>query len=629
MLSSVDLERLITEKRREIEVEKTLLGLSPADNDTAKDTKNVTFTPEAASPKTAENDASNQQPETTTHETPVNGGIPPDLERYIRRYLGLPVMLRAGEYSPNNPLVRGERTPGDALRGLGEYERRRHTLRRAQQRQYREMLDQQAKKKQEAKEQAERERREREEKERLEEERQRQREEVERERRLELERDRRVELEQDRREFEDRRLELERERRVQRERDRSPEIRRASYTYTGPTNLSYVTKVDTGVQVDAGSAPLSVAVQTDDRLYTPNRQLCNLLTEAERELSPHTAEPRTEPCAWPTWRERRRSCGDFDKPVGAPSREARTVPRYQPSILDGDAVQLRNELAEKEALERRRWYERELRHQIQEQQRLRNQRTARERLLEQAETRRLEEQLRGLRVAHERERQRQRAATQQMKEHASEYDIKRNKLQQEIEAEERLLKLKQPDIPQDTDRPYRERRPYSMNIPEDTLFSHNYDVENYLRRNLNPTKESLISNAFEKDDKLKSLIGEKIAYDYSHEVKEKKNDTRYDKVPKPKPRPRDTRDDDTLPIPVLRHSPKRTVHSEPDTRLSDAMQIVDDKWRVPVVQKNILKSVPNEGGKPVSILTQLGSIRRQLQMEQLKLDKMLSKNKQT
>ncbi|KAI8423780.1 hypothetical protein MSG28_012802 [Choristoneura fumiferana] len=51
-------------------------------------------------------------------------------------------MLKAGEYSPNNPLVRGERGTGDALLGLGEYERRRNTLRKLRQQQYREYLDQ-------------------------------------------------------------------------------------------------------------------------------------------------------------------------------------------------------------------------------------------------------------------------------------------------------------------------------------------------------------------------------------------------------------------------------------------------------------------------------------------------------
>lgn len=53
-------------------------------------------------------------------------------------------MLKAGEFSPNNPLIRGERVTGicgDAFLGLGEYERRRNTLRKIRQAQYREFLD--------------------------------------------------------------------------------------------------------------------------------------------------------------------------------------------------------------------------------------------------------------------------------------------------------------------------------------------------------------------------------------------------------------------------------------------------------------------------------------------------------
>lgn len=82
---------------------------------------------------------------------------------------------------------------------------------------------------------------------------------------------------------------------------------------------------------------------------------------------------------------------------------------------------------------------------------------------------------------------------------------------------------------------------------------------------------------------------------------------------------------DTLPIPVLRHSPKNYDGENEDSKMSEAMKKVDDKWKVPAVQKNILKALPNDEGKSVNILTQLGSIRRQLQLEQLKLDRMINK----
>ncbi|RVE51765.1 hypothetical protein evm_003568 [Chilo suppressalis] len=307
MMSMIDLEKLIADKRLQIEEEKTLLNLSSSGTDcdvqnanrdtvTAKEKslKQVKFAPvenlnhNAAKSKEIKED----HREKTVQD--LEESIPPDLERYIRRYLGLPVMLKAGEYSPNNPLVRGERASGsgDVLLGLGEYERRRQTLRRLRQQQYREYLDQQAKKKQEAKDQAERERRESE---------QRDREYVERER-----------------EREDR----EREQRARfLEQERSSEQRRASVCYTDTrTNRS---TVDTGVQVNCISTPLSVAVQTDDiDFYQLSSSKCQL-TEAERELSPHTVvsndERPIQPAPW-TNDQRRTSVGERNEihPVQGP-----------------------------------------------------------------------------------------------------------------------------------------------------------------------------------------------------------------------------------------------------------------------------------------------------------------------
>lgn len=501
----------------------------------------------------------------------VNEDISPDLERYIRRYVGLPAMLKAGEYSPNNPLIRGERTSGDVLLGLGEYERRRNTLRKIRQRQYKEYLDEQAKIKQEAKEKAEKERREREERDRL----------------------------RDKREKE--RLEL--------ERDVTPEPRRSSvsHTYVSGSNNTYITKVDTGVQVDHRSSPLSVAVQTDDdELFrlTPPAHYHKSLTQAERELSPHTVDKDT---TWEKWGcERRRSYGDFDERTSSllkkTTRDKLTSDlrhTYMPSIFDAEAIKLRNEQAEKEAAERRQYYQQELKNQILEQQRIKEERKTREKMLEQAEMRRLEEQLRSLKMAQEREIERQHDVHTALTENTTEYEKKRKILQKEIDLEHKAL-LKAAIHPKHThtsksesSQLFKDRPPYSTNIPEKSIFSPNYDVESYLRKNLNPI-DILTPKISSSADKLLNEAKEinKIA--------------------------------DTLPIPVLRHSPKRNVPEETMSDLSEKMQIVDDKWRVPAVQKNILKSL-NDKGKNVSILTQLGSIRRQLQLEQLKLDKMLSK----
>lgn len=142
-----------------------------------------------------------------------------------------------------------------------------------------------------------------------------------------------------------------------------------------------------------------------------------------------------------------------------------------------------------------------------------------------------------------------------------------------------------------------------------------------MRRNLNFNKEKHYDND-ETDvevQKSKRVVVEKALV---HE----RPDDRLKGTEKEKRTPRNVQQNvDTLPIPVLRHSPKNYDGDKQDSKMSEAMKKVDDKWKVPVVQKNILKALPNDEGKSVNILTQLGSIRRQLQLEQLKLDRMINK----
>ncbi|KAJ8708646.1 hypothetical protein PYW08_010028 [Mythimna loreyi] len=647
MLSSSDIEKLIAEKRREIEREKTVLGLSPPpqEQDLEKNVKQTTVPTNGLRKQVSfsenrvlsgHNDSTEDQEEKELPATPhqeLDDRIPPDLERYIRRYIGLPVMLKAGEYSPNNPLIRGERGAGggDAFLGLGEYERRRNTLRKIRQQQYREYLDQQAKKKQEAKQQAERERREREEKEK------------ERE---------------------------EREREILIERDRYTAERRRSVQYVSDT-AGYGNnnnKVDTGVQVDGFTCPLSVAVQTDDnemyRLSPSPTKSQLMLTQAERELSPRSvhdvsrawASPHAE---WPgdAHCERRRSYGDFDERtstlVKKSNRDKLTSDlrhQYMPSIFDADAIQLRNMQAEKEAAERRQFYQQELKNQILEQQRIREERKTREKMLEQAEMRRLEEQLRMLRVAQEREVGKQHELTAAIKESTTDYHTRRAELQREIDCEQRNVRAaSQPHkshntqlqrntntsrsdthsklpfyYPRITERTNDicNKKPYSMNIPDNSIFSSNYDVDSYLRKNLNFNKE--MSTKYEKDDdsivsnspEKKNIVEKALVHAPEDRLTDRPEKPSYVK----------NTEVDSLPIPVLRHSPKIYEDGSGDNKMSEAMRKVDDKYKVPAVQKNILKALPNEEGKSVNILTQLGSIRRQLQLEQLKLDKMITKD---
>nr|XP_049706259.1 trichohyalin isoform X2 [Helicoverpa armigera] len=634
MLSSSNIERLIAEKRHEIEREKLVMGLSPPVNEQVhQNVKQDTGTTDVRKQvsfidigdQKYHNDSADHQKEKNLSDTKhqeLDDSIPPDLERYIRRYVGLPVMLKAGEYSPNNPLVRAERAPGDALLGLGEYERRRNTLRKIRQQQYREYLDQQAKKKQEAKEQAERERREREQKER------------ERE---------------------------EREREILQERERYSAERRRSIQYVPETTSYSTNKVDTGIQVDGFSCPLSVAVQTDDsdmfRLPGPNT-LCEL-TQAERELSPRSAVGHSH------WQDshcaRRRSYGDFDERtstlVKKSNRDKLTSDlrhQYMPSIFDADAIQLRNLQAEKEAAERRQFYQQELKNQILEQQRIREERKTREKMLEQAEMRRLEEQLRMLRVAQDREIGKQKDITANIKESATDYHIKRTELQREIEAEQRNLRAASlphkhnqrqlqrntntsrsdtnpsklpffyPSL-QERNNEITDKKPYSINIPDNSIFSANYDVDSYLRRNLNFNKDKEKPKTYEKDDD--SIITLHAPKTIVEKALVHNTEDRFDRPIEKEPSyKKNIENVDTLPIPVLRHSPKTQDSSEDSNKMSEAMKKVDDKWKVPAVQKNILKALPNEEGKSMNILTQLGSIRRQLQLEQLRLDKMVNKD---
>ncbi|XP_059056351.1 caldesmon-like [Achroia grisella] len=609
MLSTGDLERLISMKRREIEKEKMLLGLSShlvntqnviEEHTTSNKGEQVNFT---ESDILCENGTKAEDKKESSNDTPdsvLGESIPPDLERYIRRYLGLPVMLKAGEYSPNNPLIRGERPTGDVLLGLGEYERRRNTLRKLRQQQYREYLDQQAQKKQEAKEKAERERREREQREREQEEREREREQEEKNREQVAKR---------------------RESGTVERQKYSPDRRRAS-TYN---DAYYSNKVDTGVQVDSITTPLSVAVQTedDDYFHLPMSRSQPRLTEAERELSPRTVDGRLH---WPPGGgaggdggvadNRRRSCGDYDS-GGRLRREG--------GLLDAEAIHRRNLQAEKEAAERRQFYQQELRNQILEQQRIKEERKTREKMLEQAEMRRLEEQLRMLRMAHEREIGKQHEITNTMKDETLEYSQKRSELQNEIDKDQKrlLVAAKRNTVTSKSDTnvtklPYcyqiRDKdKPFSTNISDNSIFSPNYDVDSYLRRNLN-FKDNVLRNRPDNMKNTRGLDIESIGnFDRVHERNKdalKSRNTRQKDV------------EDPLPIPVLRHSPVTQSDKVDSSNLSDAMKLVDDKWKVPVVQKNILKSLPNDEGKSVSILTQLGSIRRQLQLEQLKLDRM-------
>lgn len=103
-----------------------------------------------------------------------------------------------------------------------------------------------------------------------------------------------------------------------------------------------------------------------------------------------------------------------------------------------------------------------------------------------------------------------------MKENATDYEKKRTALQKEIDLEQKAL-LRVAAKPRYTHTVQSDpskipsklplycppihgkqnaftkslKEPFSTNIPDNSIFSHNYDVDSYLRKNLNPSKESL------------------------------------------------------------------------------------------------------------------------------------------
>lgn len=394
MLSPMDLERLITVKRREIEKEKTLLGLITPDHSRKNDENKENDCDNKQNVKvTFKNDGTKRKSDNDGNCSQREESVTPELERYIRRYLGLPVMLKTGEYSPNNPLLRSERdnrSERDVFIGLGEYDERKKSLRRLRQQEYREYLDQQAKKKKEEKEKAERE--------------------------LKLIEERERKKIEEIQEHESRVL---------------GEQSRQGVRLRSPVEANQVTR-----------RPLSVACQTDENDFLMINR--SKLTEAERELSPRNvveganSDPDERPIKPAPWRElpkfsndqnqrsqeiRRRSYGDFDERAPCGWRTSDDS-KYRPSILDADAIHQRNLKAQQEASERKLYYQKELKCQIEEQQRIREERKAREKMLEMAEIRRLEEQLRMLGVATGNERRQHELLTNSMKENSLEYDKK-------------------------------------------------------------------------------------------------------------------------------------------------------------------------------------------------------------
>lgn len=196
--------------------------------------------------------------------------------------------------------------------------------------------------------------------------------------------------------------------------------------------------------------------------------------------------------------------------------------------------------------------------------------------------------------------------------------------------------------------PSPKRVPFSTNIPDNSIFAQSIPVKNYNIDDLatNSHSNQRNNNNVEIKDKKRHNIEverRRIKEDVDNFNRNRTNPNKYDR---PSYEPAflsknitemiDTKNltksrnynanfDDSLPIPVLRE-PEKNIKiqnefiTEEQNHTSDAMRNVEEKWKVPAVQKNILKNNFSPDGKQENILTQLGSIRRQLQLEQLKLD---------
>lgn len=77
--------------------------------------------------------------------------------------------------------------------------------------------------------------------------------------------------------------------------------------------------------------------------------------------------------------------------------------------------------------------------------------------------------------------------------------------------------------------------------------------------------------------------------------------------------------DDPYPMPLMRdYWPPRheSRHNHQAPEQSPAVKMLDSKWTIPAVEKNTMVTTK----KPIRVLTQLGAVRRQLQMEKLNLN---------
>lgn len=638
MLSTEELRKILAIKRKDLEIEKAQVGLPTHGGQPNGSNGNLKQEPHTVVYNVENTDG--------PHSEVQNEPLPGEIIKLMRKHSGLPpIMLKAGEYSPNNPLLRSDSEPycNDIFLGLGEYEERKKRMRKIKQQEYKRFLDMQNEQKKML-----------------------------------------VHQLQKRKEPTGKRSHVKQTYEAEKEREKEKEEEQT----TSP----------------GAKGPISIGVQTDESELAKLSDIFTLkqpfVKEAEKELSPrrvlgasnrlndgmpdtvgtHTKrESQTQTQMVRTQDVRYKAVvQDFAKENREGESKSVTIlpstersnrrggdirPAYVPTLFDEEVIRQRNMKAEQDAVEKRLSYQKELRDQILEQQRFREERKAREKLYEEAERRRLEEQLKVIKLAQDTEVQKHQNITATMAANSRKYEVKRKHLEEMIDTEKKNitrsrsqpLNMKPLAVQGKLHTANSEKFIQPSNLPlyyaysptilsgeklstlmqmnkNDQISSNLTKSTTFLPRSVEgidfgttTLKEKLINSAPNSKELCDSLINRPDVY----------RDDLFNRNPEYEPTFLNKEITDLMVLtsnnvklqdnaPNLGHSPRKLRENRVQ---SDEMKKVEGKWRVPAVQKNIVKKIPDAGGeKTTNILTQLGSIRRQLQLEQMKLDKLLSNN---
>ncbi|XP_031329456.1 uncharacterized protein LOC116160408 isoform X1 [Photinus pyralis] len=355
---------------------------------------------------------------------------------------------------------------------------------------------------------------------------------------------------------------------------------------------------------------------------------------------------------------------------------------YVPSILDGFSYEDRADLLEKERLKREA-YQLELRQQIEEKRRLAALRDEQDRREQELENRRFEQQLLKMQEEQYREDQYRTQKNQMFRRTSEDLKMYRDdqldrSFRKHADSESSVTSLRNTKVASRQlshySPPVSRRVPYSFNVPSTSTFANhpnrynssfydNYKKDSFTRKNFFSRSESVNrdeprsrSNSF---NRYESALNRHESLSRIDSLQRQESLNRLDslsikdsicRVPRrhsatqqdfslmrrsPKSQRSDrsscSRLDDPLPIPILKaHSPvakdlKNSIAIDSSKRSTDTVRKLEDRWQVPVVQRNIITHSDPRDGQGRSILTQLGAIRLQLQKEQLRMDETLRK----